>query len=147
MAASNGEIRAAADLILIAISRRIFSAKREVCESERPWPSSKGSHGQAKETSTKETRCCWLPEMFCWPCLFFSTDGHPRRSTGFSSLSTLSTASNKHQNSDTFDGYNYLKTFGDTRVDLQLDEQRKREGEEDTVSLTVWCFGVKEIAF
>ncbi len=67
-------------------------------------------------------------ELYCSPCSQFSTDSGTWTSSGLGSLNTLSKAANKQQCSAWhLVAVVTLKTFGDTQVDLQLDEHQRRK--------------------
>lgn len=66
--------------------------------------------------------------MFCWLCLLFNTSEGTWNSRGFNSLNNFTKAAIRHQASEChLTAVVDLKTFGESREDLQLDEQRRRE--------------------
>lgn len=69
--------------------------------------------------------------MYCWECLLFATDRHGVWShTGFVNLTCLTKTVTRHQSTAGHLQATVLsKTFGETRVDLQLSEQVRRETE------------------
>ncbi|XP_030002747.1 zinc finger MYM-type protein 1 [Sphaeramia orbicularis] len=72
------------------------------------------------------TGCKKTNRLFCWSCLLFTSDKSSTWvSSGFISLTNLSKSAHRHQNSAThLQATVCLKTFGDSSVDLHLDEQR-----------------------
>ena len=73
-------------------------------------------------------KCC---KLYCWECLLLGTDRFGVWShTGFANLACLTKAATRHQSTiGHLQAMVHLKTFGDTRVDLQLSEQVHRETE------------------
>ena len=129
-----------ADLLEKSFSRRIFSEKLEIVKQGRPTPqlaalTQPGKGFVRHFQNSNYERYSWLTassgpcKLYCWECLLFATD---RRGVwshgGFSNLSCLTKAALRHQSTA---GHLHatvsLKTFGDTRVDLQLNEQVRRE--------------------
>lgn len=65
-------------------------------------------------------------KLFCWPCLVFNTSEGTWNSAGFNSLNSFIKAAIKHQASERhLTAVVHLKTFGESRVDLRLDDQRR----------------------
>ncbi|KAF3857526.1 hypothetical protein F7725_009385 [Dissostichus mawsoni] len=66
--------------------------------------------------------------LYCWECLLFGTEKGAWNWKGYDNLSCLTKAAQKHQNTaGHLKATVTMKTFGDSRIDLQLDEQRRRE--------------------
>ncbi|KAK1886769.1 Protein Dok-7 [Dissostichus eleginoides] len=66
--------------------------------------------------------------LYCWECLLFGTEKGAWNWKGYDNLSCLTKAAQKHQNTaGHLKATVTVKTFGDSRIDLQLDEQRRRE--------------------
>ncbi|XP_034044942.1 zinc finger MYM-type protein 1-like [Thalassophryne amazonica] len=125
-----------ADLLGKPFSGRTFQEKLEIVRKGRPMPQLATLKQQGKgfvrhfQTSNYE-RYKWLTvstercRLYCWGCLLFSTDWNGVWShAGFANLNCLTKAALRHQSTA---GHLYatvlLKTFGDTRVDLSVDEQ------------------------
>ena len=104
--------------------------------------------------------CTVRNRLFCFPCLLFSTSETVWSATGFSDLKNLPRSLDKHERSTAhIQNQITLKTFGGTRIDLVLDEQRRltisthnakvkenREILKDLINVT--CFLAKqELAF
>ncbi|KAF3835860.1 hypothetical protein F7725_028418 [Dissostichus mawsoni] len=65
--------------------------------------------------------------LYCWDCLLFGADSGSWARDGYSDLGSLSKSAHRHQNaSGHLRATIRLKTFGDTRIELQLDEQQRR---------------------
>ena len=129
-----------ASLLKTPFSRRPFGDKVEIIKEGRPMPkldsltkaSSKGFVRHFKNCNYKRyewlTASTELNKLFCWPCLLFNTSKRTWNDSGFDSLNSFTKAALKHQRSKLhMMSVVHLKTFGECRVDLQLDEQRKRE--------------------
>ena len=71
------------------------------------------------------TGCKETNRLYCWSCSLFTTDKSSTWvSGGFVSLTNLTKSAHRHQDSAAhLQAMVNLKTFGDTRIDLQLDEQ------------------------
>lgn len=71
--------------------------------------------------------CPLINKLFCWPCLLFSRQNEKSIWTsGFNDLNHLTAAMTKHQTSQVhITNTLTLKTFGNVRVDLLLDEQKR----------------------
>ncbi|KAF3842760.1 hypothetical protein F7725_001609, partial [Dissostichus mawsoni] len=66
-------------------------------------------------------------KLYCWDCLLFGADSGSWARDGYSDLGSLSKSAHRHQNaSGHLRATIRLKTFGDTRIELQLDEQQCR---------------------
>ena len=139
MAESNEEDCVVAGLLETPFSSLSFQEKLEIIQKGRPSPSLPGLVQASKcyqrhfQTSSY-SRYPWLTgsprtnKLYCWDCLLFSPDKGPWSSTGFSNLSWLTKAALKHQSTPGhLRATVSLKTFGDTRIDLQLSEQQRRE--------------------
>uniref|UniRef100_A0A3B1J2E9 DUF4371 domain-containing protein n=1 Tax=Astyanax mexicanus TaxID=7994 RepID=A0A3B1J2E9_ASTMX len=130
------------ELLTTPFSRRTFNEKVDIVRKGRPTPhlqiltqAGKGyvRHFQASNWE----RYPWLTgsvqrkKLYYWDCLLFSSsDSSVWSNTGFDNLSCLTKAAQKHQNSAAHLRAVVLsKTFGDVRIDLQLNEQRRRETE------------------
>ena len=127
MAEGGEETDLIADLVLKPFSRRAFQEKLDikdkgfVCYFQSmnyelyPW-----------FTGSKE-HC----KLYSWECLLFATDRHGVWShTGFVNVTCLSKAATRDQSTARHLRATVLsKTFGETRVDLQLIEQVRRETE------------------
>lgn len=67
-------------------------------------------------------------KLFCWPYLLFNTSEGTWNSMGLNSLNSFTKAAIKHQASEShLTAVIHLKTFGESRVDLQLDDHWRRE--------------------
>ncbi|KAK1902709.1 Zinc finger MYM-type protein 1 [Dissostichus eleginoides] len=67
-------------------------------------------------------------KLYCWDCLLFGADSGSWARDGYSDLGSLSKSAHRHQNgSGHLRATIRLKTFGDTRIELQLDEQQHRD--------------------
>ena len=71
----------------------------------------------------------WRCKLFCWECLLFAKDRFGVWSyTGFMNLNCLTKAATRHQSTTGhLQATVLLKIFGDTRVDIQLNKQVRRE--------------------
>ncbi|KAJ4932044.1 hypothetical protein JOQ06_010477 [Pogonophryne albipinna] len=66
-------------------------------------------------------------KLYCWDCLLFGVDSGSWAKDGYSDLGSLSKSAHRHQNaSGHLRATIRLKTFGDTRIELQLDVQQRR---------------------
>ena len=70
--------------------------------------------------------CANSQQLYCHPCLFFSTSQTVWTSAGYCDLNNLPTALTKHEKSSAhIQCQIMLKIFGKSRIDLALDEQRR----------------------
>lgn len=126
-----------ASLLASPFSRRPFNEKLQLIKNGRPTPQLQLNENLKKgerhfKTENYErypwlTGCQKTNRLYCWSCLLFTTDKSSTwASSGFVSLTNLTKSAHRHQNSAShLQATVSLKTFGDTRVDLQLDEQRR----------------------
>ena len=134
MADGGEEIDLVADVITTPFSRRTFQEKLEIVRKTRPTPKLASLSQQGKgfvrhfQPGNYE-RYSWLTaseehcKLYCWECLLFATDRLGVWShTGFANLSCLTKAAGRHQSTA-----GHLQAT--TRVDLQLNEQVRRETE------------------
>ena len=121
-----------------AILKTNFSRKVRHCQ-ERSTPTlqslSQAGKGFVRHfQSSNYERYQWLTgsekhcKLYCWECLLFASDRFGVWShTGFANLSCLTKAATRHQSTaGHLQAMVLLKTFGDTRVDLQLNKQARR---------------------
>ncbi|XP_076836806.1 zinc finger MYM-type protein 1 [Brachyhypopomus gauderio] len=67
-------------------------------------------------------------KLYCWDCLLFGAESGSWAKDGFCDLGSLSKSAHRHQNASShLKATIRLKTFGGTRIELQLDEQQRRE--------------------
>jgi hypothetical protein len=65
-----------------------------------------------------------LNKLFCWPCLLFASEQTVRSSSGYDSLNNLHNVIQKYEKSKSrISSLLQLKTFGTSRIDIQLDSQ------------------------
>lgn len=116
-----------------------FNGKREIITNGRPMPELKGllqTAGRKTITRTFQlewyTRMEWLcgcaikNRLYCFPCLLFSTVSNVWTTHGFSDLNNLTRSLIKHEQSvNHIQCQITLNTFGITRIDLALNEQRR----------------------
>lgn len=89
-----------------------YEDKFQIVKKGRPQPSLLDLKCEHKDKNRTYTRCfndnnykkyLWLTSspksqtIYCWACLFFSTDTGPWNKTGFNSLNYFVTACEKHQ--------------------------------------------------
>ncbi|XP_017295795.1 zinc finger MYM-type protein 1 [Kryptolebias marmoratus] len=152
-----------------------FESQCELISNGRPTPTLKGLFEKSGITGRQYmrffqtewyTRKDWLcgcanrNRLYCFPCLLFSTCDSVWTSTGFGDLKHLQRGFISHEKSAAhIQSQIALKTFGTSRIDLAVDEQRKlnasihnarvkenREILKDLISVT--CFLTKqELAF
>ncbi|XP_077597993.1 zinc finger MYM-type protein 1-like [Stigmatopora nigra] len=131
-----------ADLLSKPFSRRTYQEKLDIIRNGRTTPklaslSQTGKGFVRHFQSTNYERYPWLTgseehcKLYCWECLLFATDGNGVWSnTGFVNLTCLTKAATRHQSTAGHLQATVLsKTFGETRVELQLSEQVLRETE------------------
>lgn len=74
------------------------------------------------------TSCKIYNKLFCWPCLFFATvekDKSVWNTSGYDDLNHFHTAAAKHEKTRVhINSLVCMKSFGQTRIDLQLDQQK-----------------------
>lgn len=154
-------------------SSRDFAGKLEVIRFGRPTP----ELPELKSTFRNVTRCFhhdtsykergWLAgcstlnKLFCWPCLLFDkTIKPPWTTVGYADLNNFTNSCNRHQVGKThLLAVTELHRFGNTRIDLQLNQQRnlaiqahnQQVGKNREILLRfidVTCFlGKQELAF
>ncbi|KAG7513368.1 zinc finger MYM-type protein 1-like [Solea senegalensis] len=131
-----------ADILARPFSRRTFQEKLDLVRGGRPTPelanlSQPGKGFVRHFQASNYERYPWLTasdgrcKLFCWECLLFAKDKFSVWSyTGFANLNCLTKAATRHQSTaGHLQATVLLKTFGDTRVDSQLNEQVRRERE------------------
>ncbi|XP_053571536.1 zinc finger MYM-type protein 1-like [Bombina bombina] len=120
-------------------SRLDYPSKVALINNGRPMPELKGLV-QKEKTMIRTFRIEWYQRkewlcgcatknrLYCFSCILFSNNENVWTSTGFADLKNLSRAINKHEKSTShIQNQISLKTFGSgTRIDLSLNEQRKR---------------------
>lgn len=139
MAEGGEDIDLVEDIIITPFSRQTFQEKLDIVRRGRPTPTlqslSQAGKGFVRHfQSSNYERYQWLTgsekhcKLYCWECLLFASDRFGVWShTGFANLSCLTKAATRHQSTaGHLQAMVLLKTFGDTRVDLQLNEQARR---------------------
>ena len=141
MAEGGEEIDLVADILTTPFSRRTFQEKLDIVRRGRPTPAlaslSQPGKGFVRHFQISNyERYPWLTaserhcKLYCWECLFAIDRFGVWSYTGFANLSCLTKAATRHQSTaGHLQATAVLKTFGDTRVDLQLNEQVHRETE------------------
>ena len=78
-------------------------------------------------TSTKWlSGCTTTNKLYCWPCLLFESEKGPWNGHGFCDINNYHKAKTRHEKTQAhLAAITKLKTFGDTRIDLQLNEQKR----------------------
>ena len=132
------EINSIQSLRSVPFSRRTFEEKKNIISSGRPTPevvitkTTKNfvRHFQAS-TYDKHKWLAGYPQvckLFCWPSLLFSTEHTVWTTTGYGDLNNLHTAMSKHERaSPHILCMVKLQTFGNTRIDHQLNEGLRLE--------------------
>ncbi|GAB1597398.1 uncharacterized protein LOC115225801 isoform X1 [Argonauta hians] len=128
------------NLLLQPFTRRTFQEKLNIITNGRPTPQLTNLTQQGKGyvrhfQCANYVRYSWLTgsvrncKLYCWECLLFATDRQGVwNHTGFKNLNCLTKAATRHQNSVGHVQATVLsKTFGETRVDLQLSEHVRQE--------------------
>ena len=129
-----------ADLLSVPFSRRQFNEKMDIVKKGRPTPErleitkvTKAGYERHFQASNWE-RYPWLTgsvrhkKLYCWACLLFGTDKGAWNWKGYDNLDSFTKSALKHEGSAShLKSTITLKTFGDSRIDLQLDEQRRRD--------------------
>ena len=129
-----------ADLLSVPFSRRQFNEKMDIVKKGRPTPErleitkvTKAGYERHFQASNWE-RYPWLTgsvrhkKLYCWACLLFGTDKGAWNWKGYDNLDSFTKSALKHEGSAShLKSTITLKTFGDARIDLQLDEQRRRD--------------------
>lgn len=127
------EINSIQSLRSVPFSRRTFEEKKNIISSGRPTPevvitkTTKNfvRHFQASTYDKHKwlAGCPQVCKLFCWPCLLFSTEHTVWTTTGYGDLNNLHTAMSKHERaSPHILCMVKLQTFGNTRIDHQLNE-------------------------
>lgn len=117
----------------VPFSRRTFEEKKTIISSGRPTPEvniTKTAKNFVRhfQASTYEKHkwlagCPQVSKLFCWPCLLFSTEHTVWTTTGYGDLNNLHTAMSKHERASSHILCMVkLQTFGNTRIDHQLNE-------------------------
>lgn len=129
------------DLLLNTFSSKTFEEKLQIVTNGRPCPKLLGlttKHKGKKEeyirhfSDTQYNAIPWLTgseklnKLFCWPCLLFSSEKGVWTKTGFSDLSHLSVAQQRHERSQAHvESFLKYKMFGKQRIDVLIDSQHK----------------------
>lgn len=131
------------DLRARPFGRRVFGEKQEIISKGRPCPEIKtlftvhktknGLQDFVRHFHVEQyTKVIWLAgsavigKVFCWPCLLFCSESSVWTTEGYGNLNAFHTASTKHERSKNhIQSFIKLNTFGDARIDLQLDEQQR----------------------
>uniref|UniRef100_A0A8C7XI81 Zinc finger MYM-type protein 1-like n=1 Tax=Oryzias sinensis TaxID=183150 RepID=A0A8C7XI81_9TELE len=142
MAEEGKEVDLVADLISRPFSRRTLQEKLDIVKKGRVTPAltslSQPGGGFVRHFQvTNYERYPWLTgsevhcKLYCWECLLFALDRHGVWShTGFGNLTCLTKAAKKHQNTaGHLQSIVLSKTFGESRVELQLNEHARRQTE------------------
>ncbi|XP_053467751.1 uncharacterized protein LOC128599809 isoform X1 [Ictalurus furcatus] len=119
-------------------SKLDFQSKLEVINNGRPTPELKDLLQTTGQKITRSfhtewyTRKDWLcgcasrNRLFCFPCLLFTTSDNVWTTTGFCDLKNIPRSLSRHESSTShIQSQIALKTFGSTRRDLALNEQRR----------------------
>lgn len=142
MADRGKEVDVVADILSKPFLKQTFQEKLDIVRNGQPTPKLAGLFQLGKgfvrrfQISNYE-RYTWLTaseehsKLYCWECLLFGVDRHGVWShTGFANLSCLTKVAVRHQSTARhLQATVHLKTFGETRVDLQLNKQVRREME------------------
>ena len=129
------------DLLLNPFSRRSIDEKKDIVRKGKPCPrlqNLKTKHKEKNKEYVRSFNTChytkihWLTgcekinKLFCWPCLLFSSDQGVWSHIGFDNLNTLTLATTRHEKSaNHIKCFLQLNAFGRTRIDHQLDEQKR----------------------
>lgn len=158
-------------LFFKTFSKLNFQSQQKVISEGRPTPELKGLIQATGETSRsfqiewykQKDWLCGCParnHLYCFPCLLFSSCDNVWTNSGYCDLKNLQRSLSKHERSAMhIQSQISLKSFGNSRIDLALDEQRRlnisihnakvRENREilkDLINAT--CFLAKqELAF
>lgn len=127
-----------ADLLSKLFSRLTFNEKLELIGRGRPTPElnlvQKTKAFERHFNSSNYARYPWMTgsireqKLYCWDCLLFGAESGSWAKDGFCDLGSLSKSAHRHQNASShLKATIRLKTFGGTRIELQLDEQQRRE--------------------
>ena len=126
------------ELFKIPFSKRDFESRKLIINRGRPMPklsnlkssNKKGiRHFQTNLYEKKKwlTGCAQLNRLFCWPCLLFNLEKNVWNDKGYDDLNNLHMASLKHERSQRhIKSMIDLKTFGNVRIDLQLDAAKRQ---------------------
>lgn len=77
------------------------------------------------ENTTWLTGCPKLKKVFCWPCILSSVEERTWNTRGYGELGSLcGVLLNHDQSQNHLKSVIALRTFGSTRIDMQLDQQR-----------------------
>ncbi|XP_034076957.1 zinc finger MYM-type protein 1-like [Gymnodraco acuticeps] len=126
-----------AKLLTESFSRMSYTDKLELITKGRPTPQlnlvQKPKRFERHFNIGNYARYNWMTgstrehKLYCWDCLLFGADSGSWARDGYSDLGSLSKSAHRHQNaSGHLRATIRLKTFGDTRIELQLDEQQRR---------------------
>ena len=131
-----------ADLLLKPFSRQTFQEKLDIVKKGQATPrlASLSQVGKGFVRHFQSMNYEWYPwltgseehcKLYCWECLLFATDRHGVWShTGFANLTCLSKAATRHQSTaGHLQAMVLSKNFGETRMDLQQNEQMRKETE------------------
>lgn len=115
-----------------------FEQKKEVIRNGKPTPELKDLHQRKGQKIIRSFQTEWYSrkdwlcgcttanKLFCFPCLLLSTSDSVWTKTGYDDLNNLPAATLKHEKSKSHIHNQFaLKTFGHSRIDLALDEQRR----------------------
>jgi hypothetical protein len=161
-------------LIKVPFNRRSYNEKLELVKMKRPTPEVK-LFLEVKEkhreyvrhfTSSSYDKWKWLcgssklSKLFCWPCLLFSREANVWSNEGFTNMNSFRTAVQRHDKSKSHICSSIsFATFGNARVDLQLDKQQAQDIEKHNILvkenrkillrlINAACFlGKQELAF
>ncbi|XP_068440759.1 zinc finger MYM-type protein 1-like [Clinocottus analis] len=137
---AGGETDLVSDLLTTPFSQRTFQKKWEIVKKGRPTPQlaaliQKGKGTVRRFQSANYERYSWLTgseescKLYCWECLLFATERLAVWSHGgFANLGCLCKAATRHQSTAVhLQATVLLKTFGETRVDSEINKQVCRE--------------------
>ena len=119
-------------------SKLDFESKVDVINNGRPTPELKGLLQTTGQKITRSFQTEWYARKdwlcgcpsknrrYCFPCLLFSTCDNVWTNMGYCDMKNLPRSLSKHERSTThIQSQIALKTFGSSRIDLALNEQRR----------------------
>lgn len=123
-------------LFMVSFGGLSFEEKQQIITKGRPTPSisiktkmkdyNRNFKTDYYASSKWLSACKSRNKLYCWPCVLFETEKGVWNNDGFCDISNFHKAKARHEKCHShLSAITKLKTFGRTRIDFQLSEQRR----------------------
>ncbi|KAL7634777.1 UNVERIFIED_CONTAM: hypothetical protein RMT77_015154 [Armadillidium vulgare] len=136
------------DLVRHSFSKRKLDEQKIIVKNKRPTPNLPNLRTEGKKfvrhfQETLYEKNSWvagsavLNKLFCWPCLLFSSEKSVWNEKGYNDLNNLHSSLQKHERTQRhIKSCIDLISFGNSRVSITLDHQRKLDIEQHNKKVT-----------